>query len=29
MTEIGIAKSLQEYKHCSELEIEDTQLKLF
>lgn len=29
MTEIGIAKDLQEYRHCSELETEDTQLKLF
>lgn len=29
MTDIGITENLQEYKHCSELEVKDTQLKLF
>lgn len=29
MEEIKVTKDLQEYKHCDELRIEDTQLKLF
>ena len=29
MEEIQITEDLQEYKHCDELVIEDTQLKLF